>query len=46
MVNINIEIPDETHKKIKIISAMQGTPIKELIVQALEESVKNGTKKK
>ena len=41
MVNINIEVPGEVHKKIKILSAMQGIPIKELIAKALEESVKN-----
>ncbi len=40
-VNINIEVPDEIHKKIKILSAMQGIPIKELIVKALEESVEH-----
>ncbi len=39
MVNINIEVPDEIHKKIKILSAIQGAPIKEIIVKALEESV-------
>ena len=43
-VNINIEVPDEIHKKIKILSAMQGIPIKELIVGTLEESVKNDSK--
>ena len=41
MVNINLEVPDEVHKKIKILSAIQGIPIKELIVKALEESVKH-----
>ena len=46
MVNINIEIPSETHKKIKILSAMQGIPIKELIVKALEESVENEKRQK
>jgi len=40
MVNINIEVPDEIHKKIKILSAIKGIPIKEFIVKALEESVK------
>lgn len=44
MVNINIIVPDEIHKKIKLLSAMQGTPIKELIVKALEENVKNEKK--
>jgi hypothetical protein len=41
MVNINIEVPDEVHKKIKILSAMQGMPIKELIVKTPDESVEN-----
>jgi len=44
MVNINIEVPDEIHKKIKILSAMQEIPIKELIVKALEENIKNAPK--
>lgn len=44
MVNINIEVPDEVHKKIRILSAIQGTPIKELIVKALEESVEKNEK--
>ena len=46
MVNINIEVPDEVHKKIKILSALKGVPIKELIVKALEESVKNEPKQR
>jgi predicted HicB family RNase H-like nuclease len=44
LVNINIEVPDEVHKKIRILSAIQGTPIKELIVKALEESVEKNEK--
>jgi predicted HicB family RNase H-like nuclease len=40
-VNINIEVPDEIHKRIKILSAMQGIAIKELIVKTLEESVEH-----
>ncbi|HJX05075.1 MAG TPA: hypothetical protein VJ461_00015 [Candidatus Nanoarchaeia archaeon] len=44
MVNINIEVPDEVHKKIRILSAIQGIPIKELIVKALEESVEKNEK--
>ena len=39
MVNINLEVPNEIHKKIKILSAMQGIPLKNLIVKTLEESV-------
>jgi predicted HicB family RNase H-like nuclease len=45
LVNINIEVPDEIHKKIKILSAMQGIAIKELIVKALEESVEDDKQK-
>ena len=45
MVNINIEVPDEIHKKIKILSAMQGIPIKELIVKTLEESTEDDKQK-
>jgi predicted HicB family RNase H-like nuclease len=43
-VNINIEVPDEIHKRIKILSAMQGIAIKELIVKTLEESVEHESK--
>ncbi len=38
MVNINIEIPEDTHKRIKILAATKGTSLKELIIHALEES--------
>jgi hypothetical protein len=44
MVNINIELPDEIHKRIKILAAMSGKPIKEIFVEALEESVSDGKK--
>jgi predicted HicB family RNase H-like nuclease len=44
VVNINLEVPDEVHKKIKILAAMQGIPIKELIVKALEESTEKNEK--
>ncbi len=40
MVNINIEVPDEVHKKIKILSAMKEKPIKDLIIETLEQRVK------
>jgi predicted HicB family RNase H-like nuclease len=41
MVNVNIEVPDEIHKRIKILSAMQGIAIKDIIIKALEESVEH-----
>jgi predicted HicB family RNase H-like nuclease len=43
MVNINIEVPEEIHKKIKILAATKGVSLKDLIVESLEEST-NGKK--
>jgi predicted HicB family RNase H-like nuclease len=37
MVNINIEVPEDIHKKVKILAASKGISLKELITQALEE---------
>jgi predicted HicB family RNase H-like nuclease len=38
-VNINIEVPDEIHKRIKILSAMQDISLKDLIIKTLEENI-------
>lgn len=40
MTNINIEIPDELHKKIKITSIKKDMTIKELIIDTLKKEVK------
>ena len=40
MTNINIEIPDELHKKIKLEAVLKDTTIKELIIRTLEEKTK------
>ncbi|MEM3374202.1 MAG: hypothetical protein QXE31_03185 [Candidatus Woesearchaeota archaeon] len=40
MTNINIEIPDELHKKLKIQCAIEEKTLKEYIVNVLEEKVK------
>lgn len=37
-MNINIELPDEVHKRVKILSAMEGIPLKDVIIKALEKS--------
>ena len=37
MVNVNIEVPEDVHKKVKILAASKGISLKELIIQALEE---------
>lgn len=38
-VNINIEIPEDIHKKVKILAASKDISLKELIINALEDSV-------
>ena len=39
MGNINIEIPSEVHKRLKIASAVNSIAIKQYIIQALEEAM-------
>ena len=40
MTNVNIEIPDELHKKVKIQCAVDEMTLKEFIVRAVEERLK------
>jgi len=40
MANINIEIPDELHKKIKLNAVKEDTTIREYIVNIFEKSTK------
>jgi predicted HicB family RNase H-like nuclease len=40
MVNINIEIPDELHKKLKLEAVKKDKTLKELIINILEEEIK------
>jgi len=40
MTNINIEIPDDLHKKIKIQCAVEEMTLKEYIIKALESKIK------
>ena len=44
MTNINIEIPDELHKKIKIQCAIDELTLKDFVVVALEEKLKGNKK--
>jgi hypothetical protein len=37
MVNVNIEIPDDLHKKLKITAVMSETTIKQLVIDILKE---------
>ncbi|MFH1607090.1 MAG: hypothetical protein ABIC91_07105 [Nanoarchaeota archaeon] len=41
MTNINIEIPHELHKKIKLASVIKDTTIKQLIIETLKKEVKD-----
>ena len=45
MVNINIEIPDDVHKKAKLKSVLNNITLKEFIIQSIEESLRNSRKK-
>ncbi|MBW3001067.1 toxin-antitoxin system HicB family antitoxin [Candidatus Woesearchaeota archaeon] len=40
MVNINIEVSDELHKKIKLASIMQDITLKEYVIKVLEKKAK------
>ncbi len=37
MVNINIEIPDELHRRAKITATLEGITLKELLIKRLEK---------
>ena len=41
MTNINIQIPDELHKKIKLNAVKKDISIKDYIIKTLEEELKN-----
>ena len=40
MARVNIEINSELHKKAKIISAVLGISLKDLVIKALEDEIK------
>ena len=40
MVNINIEIPNDVHKKAKLKSVINNITLKEFIISAIEEKLK------
>jgi len=40
MTNINIEIPDDLHKKVKIQCAIEEITLKEFVIKAVEEKAK------
>ena len=40
MVNINIEIPDELHKEIKLRAVMEDISLKDYVIKNLEKKIK------
>ncbi len=40
MTNVNIEIPDDLHKKAKIKCAIQEITLKEFIIDSIKEKIK------
>ncbi len=40
MVNINIEIPKDVHKKAKLKSVIENITLKEFIINAIDEKLK------
>jgi hypothetical protein len=39
MSRINIEIPNDDHQKLKILAAVSGSSIKELVLSAIKEKI-------
>ncbi len=44
MVNINIEISEELHKKVKLASVLKDQTLKEHIIELLEKKAKEKIK--
>lgn len=40
MVNVNIEIPDDLHKQLKLTAVLEETSIKQLVIDILAEEGK------
>lgn len=43
MVNINIEVPEELHRRVKVAATIDGATLKEFIIRRLRERVERGT---
>ena len=44
MVNINIQITDELHKKLKVNSVMSSSTLKEYIIEQLSKEAEQAAK--
>lgn len=40
MVNVNVEIPDEIHRQVKVASILNNVTLREQIIRLLEEELK------
>ncbi|MBD3209639.1 hypothetical protein GF367_04460 [Candidatus Woesearchaeota archaeon] len=40
MKNINITIPDDVHRELKIAAATKGKPLKHVVIETLEAFLK------
>ena len=45
MGNINIELPDELHRKLKILAINTGGTLKDTVTSALEQGVRRKVRK-
>jgi hypothetical protein len=46
MKRLNVNVPDELHKRLKIRCAEEGLEITEVVLRLLEEHLAKGDKKK
>ena len=42
MGNLNLSLPDEVHKRLKLLAVERGVPLKDLLVQALSSDRSRG----
>lgn len=45
-VRINVAVDEKTHRTLKVIAASQGRPLKEVVIEALEEKITKENEKK
>jgi len=44
VTRVNIELPEELHRKIKVICAMQDITIKKLVAEAMEKALEEDSR--
>lgn len=43
-VRINVAVDEKTHRTLKMIAASKGRPLKEIVIEALEEKAEKENK--